>query len=67
MKPLLTQKVPKAGPHSKIGDWISAKDQDTLDGLADFRARQEARRIAAQGQTAPKPIIHLSDIKRFKP
>ena len=55
MKPLLSTKVKRG---EILREWTSAKDQATMDGLADFRARQEARRIKAQGKQAA-PVINI--------
>ena len=60
MKRLLETKVTK--DRQSVGDWVSAATQDTLAGLNDFKARQEARRIAAQGKLAP--VVTIPTIKR---
>lgn len=54
MKPLLTQKITRR--RKKIGDYIDAETQATLDGLMEFAQRQEERRRLAQEPSKPAPL-----------
>jgi len=57
MKPILSRKVTRT---DRLMEWESAAHQSTTDGLMEFKARQEARRIAAQ---TPLPV-NVKQIQR---
>ena len=54
MKPILSVKVQRG---VELKEWVSAKDQATLDGLQDFKRRQEERRKLAQGEAVYCPSM----------
>ncbi len=54
MKMLLSRQITRATKDG-LGDYEPAADQATDDGRRAFEGRQEARRLAAQGQPKPEP------------
>ena len=59
MKPILSRQVKRGEP---LQEWISASEQNTLEGLRDFTRRQEERRRRIQGNNA-----QITELKRRLP
>lgn len=62
MKPLLSQPVKRG---ERLDVWESSEHQATLDGLMDFRARQEERRkrVQADFDEAKQKVAQLKGRK----
>lgn len=66
MENLLSKKVQRGNYEDEsktLREWQSSSAQSTLDGLNAFKARQEARRLAAQ---SARPVDKVRTLKAAK-